>query len=87
MNHRPGKLPVPPHRFRDESIDASTTLIPITEGHAIGTISIPDGHSDSFDRLLLAVAQNEELVLLTGDLPRLRFAQANAIPAQSPEGG
>ncbi len=65
--HRLGKLPVPPQLFRDETRKAGAALLPIADVHAIATTEIALEHKDPFDRLLLATAQTEHLVLLTSD--------------------
>ena len=75
IKHRLGKLPISPRIFRDETQNAGATLLPIADVHAIATTDVPLGHKDPFDRLLLATAQTEHLVLLTGDEGLLRLAR------------
>ncbi|MGH8581031.1 MAG: type II toxin-antitoxin system VapC family toxin [Gammaproteobacteria bacterium] len=75
IKHRLGKLPIPPQLFRDHMQNAGATLLPIADVHAIATTEVPVGHHDPFDRLLLATAQIEHLVLLTGDEGLLRLGR------------
>jgi len=75
IKHRLGKLSITPQIFRDETQNAGATLLPITDVHAIVTTEVPLGHKDPFDRLLLATAQTEHLVLLTGDEGLLKLAR------------
>jgi PIN domain nuclease of toxin-antitoxin system len=41
--------------------------LPITVSHAIAAGMLPPHHSDPFDRMLIAQAQNEQLVLVSVD--------------------
>ena len=52
-----GKLPASPQAFRDELVIAGVDILPITDAHAIAASALPAGHSDPFDRLLVAVAR------------------------------
>jgi len=67
IKHRIGKLPISPRRFRDEMASAGATLHSITDEHAMATADLPVDHGDPFDRLLLAVAEIDQFVLLTAD--------------------
>ncbi|MEV6791580.1 type II toxin-antitoxin system VapC family toxin [Streptomyces sp. NPDC051320] len=61
-----GKLPGPedlPERVRDSQF----TPLPITAGHGVRAGRLPLHHRDPFDRLLVAQAQIEGLVLVTRD--------------------
>jgi len=50
------------------SIEASGfTLLDITARHALKVIDLPRHHRDPFDRLLIAQAMIEELILVTRD--------------------
>ena len=64
IKHRLGTLPIPPRRFRDEMRSAGAVILAVSDEHALATDQ-PDNHPDPFDRLLLAVARAEHLVLLT----------------------
>jgi PIN domain nuclease of toxin-antitoxin system len=41
--------------------------LPIKHAHAVQVARLPAHHRDPFDRVLVAQAQLEEMVLLTGD--------------------
>ena len=41
--------------------------LPITHVHAVGVYDLPPHHSDPFDRLIIAQALAEDLVILTSD--------------------
>jgi PIN domain nuclease of toxin-antitoxin system len=67
LKHRFGKLPIAPARFRDEMRSAGATVLSITDEHVLTRLKAADSHRDPFDRLLLSVAEAENLVLLTAD--------------------
>ena len=46
---------------------ANFTELPVTGAHYEASVQLPDIHKDPFDRLLLAQAQAERLVLVTHD--------------------
>ena len=73
IKHALGKLPISPQVFRD-GLAPGATILPINEFHAMATAELPAGHADPFDRLLLAVAQVEQLLLITADAALLRYA-------------
>jgi PIN domain nuclease of toxin-antitoxin system len=65
-----GKLDLPespvtyvPKRLADQGI----IPLPILHQHALAVYDLPKHHSDPFDRLLIAQAQMEEMVVLTAD--------------------
>lgn len=67
LKHRLGKLPIEPARFRDEMRSAGATVVPITDEHVLTRVKAAESHRDPFDRLLLSVAEAENLVLLTAN--------------------
>ena len=67
LKYRLGKLPIAPTRFRDEMRSAGATVLSITDEHVLTRAKAADSHRDPFDRLLLSVAEAENLVLLTAD--------------------
>jgi PIN domain nuclease of toxin-antitoxin system len=67
IKHHLGKLPISARRFRDEMVSAGATLHSINDGHALATAELAVDHSDPFDRLLLAIAEVDQFVLLTAD--------------------
>ena len=42
-------------------------MLPVSVSHAVGVASLPDHHHDPFDRLLIAQAREEGLVIVTSD--------------------
>jgi PIN domain nuclease of toxin-antitoxin system len=67
LKHRLGKLPIAPARFRDEMRSAGATVLSVTDEHVLTHVKAAESHRDPFDRLLLSVAEAENLVLLTAD--------------------
>ncbi|AGA88902.1 hypothetical protein Thimo_0025 [Thioflavicoccus mobilis 8321] len=67
IKYRLGKLAVDPTSFRDESLAAGATLLPINDAHAIETVRLPGIYEDPFDRLLIAQAGIEGLVAVSAD--------------------
>ncbi len=47
--------------------------LPISHAHALAVAELPMHHSDPFDRLLIAQAQAEEMVILTADRAFRRY--------------
>jgi PIN domain nuclease of toxin-antitoxin system len=65
-----GKLPLPappaqyvPDRLRGSGVDP----LPVSHAHALAVAELPAHHSDPFDRLLVAQARLEGMILLTAD--------------------
>jgi PIN domain nuclease of toxin-antitoxin system len=54
-----------------EMHDSCFLELPVTSRHAVATLELPDLHRDPFDRILIAQAVSEPLVLLTAD-PKLK---------------
>jgi PIN domain nuclease of toxin-antitoxin system len=67
IKHRLGKLPVAPALFRDQSMAAGASILPVLEGHVIETAELPPVHGDPFDRLLIAQARVEALMAVSAD--------------------
>jgi len=72
-----GKISVAPEYVRDEFENAGVPILPISEAHAIACGTLPIGHGDPFDRLLLAIAIVETLPLMTADTKLGDFAEAH----------
>jgi PIN domain nuclease of toxin-antitoxin system len=65
-----GKLPLPgpPASFIPRLLaEQGITPLPILHQHALAVYNLPKHHTDPFDRLLIAQAQTEEMVVLTSD--------------------
>jgi PIN domain nuclease of toxin-antitoxin system len=76
IKHRIGKLPVAPDVFAGMLREAGAVMLPVSETHAASYARLPAGHDDPFDLLLIAVAQTENLCLLTADRKLLDYAGA-----------
>ena len=77
IKHRLGKLPLSARRFRDEMRSGGALILSVSDEHALATAALPEAHSDPFDRLLLGVAEEEHLVLLTADAALIALAEAH----------
>jgi PIN domain nuclease of toxin-antitoxin system len=65
-----GKLPLPepPSRYVPSRMATSGSRgLPVEHAHALRVAELPAHHRDPFDRLLIAQAQIEKLVLVTVD--------------------
>lgn len=58
---------VDPHLLRRGLLDNSYVELPITGAHALAVDTLPPLHKDPFDRILLAQALSEGILLLTSD--------------------
>jgi PIN domain nuclease of toxin-antitoxin system len=67
-----GKLDIP-EDWAEVLLEEPFLRLPITWEHAIEVGRLPDLHRDPFDRLLLAQAQKEDLVLVTHDEAILQY--------------
>ena len=63
-----GKINASPLEILDVVAATGFDLLPITGEHAAHVVSLPPLHKDPFDRLLVAQAQLEPLVLVTNDI-------------------
>ena len=62
------RLPRPPAEFVPQGMISMTLRsLDITHAHSLKAVALPTYHSDPFDRMLIAQAQTENLVLLTVD--------------------
>jgi len=62
-----GKLAADPKELLAELEPAGFNLLPITGEHAAAVAALPNVHADLFDRMLVAQAKTEPLILLTND--------------------
>jgi PIN domain nuclease of toxin-antitoxin system len=58
---------VEPSLLRRGLIDNGYLELPITSAHALAVANLPDLHKDPFDRILLAQADAEGMLLVTSD--------------------
>lgn len=61
------KLEVDPTQLMNAIIESEFIELPITAKHAVTVADLPDIHRDPFDRILVAQAICEPLILLTAD--------------------
>jgi PIN domain nuclease of toxin-antitoxin system len=62
------RLPEPPARYVPKRLAAQGIRpLSITHTHALAVSELPRYHDDPFDRLLIAQAQSEAMVILTAD--------------------
>lgn len=64
---RLGKLKADTDRLLETSEQAGFVELPVTSRHAARVAQLPDHHTDPFDRLLVAQAMTEPLLLVTVD--------------------
>ena len=57
----------------EEVNDGAFTLLPIAMAHVDVLTRLPSHHRDPFDRLLIAQAMHENLILVTGDEEIIRY--------------
>jgi PIN domain nuclease of toxin-antitoxin system len=69
-----------PTTIDEAAVDAGLVELPIQWRHALRAAALPELHRDPFDRMLVAQALEEKLVLLTGD-PRVRQYAVSTMPA------
>jgi PIN domain nuclease of toxin-antitoxin system len=62
-----GKLAADPAELLAEIEPAGFSLLPITGEHAAAVAQLPAVHADPFDRMLVAQAKTEPLLVLTND--------------------
>jgi PIN domain nuclease of toxin-antitoxin system len=74
LKHGIGTLPVAPLLFRDEMRSAGAVILSVSDEHVLTAGGLAATHRDPFDRLLLGVAQAEDLVLLTSDSALIALA-------------
>jgi PIN domain nuclease of toxin-antitoxin system len=61
-------LPETPREFLENAVRLmSLQVLPITLLHAVAVGDLPEHHRDPFDRMLIAQAKEEDLVVLTTD--------------------
>jgi PIN domain nuclease of toxin-antitoxin system len=75
IKFRLGKLPVDPDILLTTTRGSKIHFLSITPEHTATTAQLPDIHSDPFDRLLLAQARKENLILLTADKILIEYGQ------------
>ena len=64
---------VDPWRFRNDLLAGGYEEIPITSHHALQLVGLSPIHRDPFDRLLIAQAMSEGVMLVTADRQIARY--------------
>jgi PIN domain nuclease of toxin-antitoxin system len=75
-----GKLKIPESDYLEELRLHRFTPLSVTTEHALAVENLPPHHKDPFDRMLIAQALEEKLVLVTRD-PRLKAYDVRIIEA------
>jgi len=86
LKHRFRKLSIAPRRFRDEMRWAGAAIPSISDDHVLTAVKPAETHRDPFDRLLLSVAEAENLVLLTAHASSRSDATSLAFHSGVPDG-
>jgi PIN domain nuclease of toxin-antitoxin system len=72
-------LPQPPEDYLPRHLELNAVArLPIAEAHGYRAAALPPHHADPFDRMLVAQAQLEDLVVLSAD-PRIRQYDVEAV--------
>jgi len=79
-----GKLAADPAELLAEIEPAGFTLLPITGEHAAAVAKLPAVHADPFDRMLVAQAKTEPLLLLTNDAVLAAYGDCVELVAAKP---
>jgi PIN domain nuclease of toxin-antitoxin system len=77
-----GKLPLPDTALTASLEDQGFRIVPLAASHVEACRALALEHPDPFDRVLLATACVEGLVLLTRDAGLLAAARHRALPVQ-----
>ena len=80
-----GKLAADPAELLAEIEPAGFTLLPITGEHAAAVAKLPTVHADPFDRMLVAQAKTEPLLLLTNDAVLAGYGDCVELVAAKPQ--
>lgn len=73
IKHAAGRLVFPLELLEEALVDMQASSLPITAAHAAAVGQLPAHHRDPFDRMLIAQARVEGLVLMTEDAAMRRY--------------
>lgn len=79
-----GKLAADPAELLAEIEPAGFSLLPVTGEHAAAVARLPPVHADPFDRMLVAQAKTEPLLLLTNDAALADYGECVELVASKP---
>lgn len=82
-----GKLAADPAELLAEIEPAGFTLLPITGEHAAAVARLPAVHTDPFDRMLVAQAKAEPLLLVTNDSLLTAYGDCVELVSSKPRRG
>jgi len=82
-----GKLDADPAALLAEIEPAGFRLLPVTGEHAAAVARLPPIHNDPFDRMLVAQAKTEPLLLLTNDAALAGYGDCIELIAPRPRRG
>lgn len=82
-----GKLDADPAVLLAEIEPAGFRLLSVTGEHAAAVARLPTIHNDPFDRMLVAQARTEPLILLTNDSVLARYGDGIELVSQEPQRG
>jgi len=82
-----GKLDADPAALLAEIEPAGFRLLPVTGEHAAAVARLPTIHNDPFDRMLVAQAKTEPLLLLTNDAALAGYGDCIELIAPRPRRG
>ena len=75
IKERLGKIEGDPRQLAEAIEPSGFYELPVTAQHAARVGLLPEHHHDPFDRLLVAQALTEPLVLLTGDAQLAKYGE------------
>lgn len=82
-----GKLDADPAALLAEIEPAGFRLLSVTGEHAAAVARLPTIHNDPFDRMLVAQARTEPLILLTNDSVLARYGDGIELVSPQPRRG
>ncbi len=75
IKRKKGQLKTPENLLQ-AIIDTQFSFLSITEHHAVKAASLPEHHKDPFNRLLIAQAMLEKMVIITSDTQFVKYGVA-----------
>ncbi|MEH1820358.1 MAG: type II toxin-antitoxin system VapC family toxin [Nostoc sp.] len=72
IKRKKGQLKTPDNIIQ-AIIDTDFSFLSITEHHAVKAASLPEYHKDPFDRLLIAQAILEKMIIITSDTQFINY--------------
>lgn len=70
---KPDDMPCPPEEVRTDALESAITELPFLSSHASRVGELPWIHKDPFDRMLVAQAMDEGMLLLSHDANVVRY--------------